>query len=251
MLGPGLIVPLAALIFWEAAARLGVVSARYFPPPTVIAAALGTLSVEGVLWREALVTLARLAAAFVLAAVPAVALGLAMGLWRPVRSVVEPYVALLYPLPKIALLPLLLILLGVGETAFVLTGAVTAFFQIALSTGGGVESLDPRWLEVGRNYGARGLALFRKIVLPGALPAIFTGLRLGLGLALITVVAVEFVAAKSGLGHLVFRAWQMLLTAQMFAAFVLIGLIGLALTRGLRAVQQRALAWKPPEADWL
>ena len=93
------------------------------------------------------------------------------------------------------------------------------------------------------------MGLFRKIILPGALPAIFTGLRLGLGLALITVIAVEFVTAKSGLGHLVFRSWQMLLTAEMFAAFVLIGLIGLALTRGLRLLQQRALAWTPPERE--
>ena len=112
-----------------------------------------------------------------------------------------------------------------------------------------IERPPKNILCVGRNYGARGLGLFRKIILPGALPAIFTGLRLGLGLALITVIVVEFVTAKSGLGHLVFRSWQMLLTAEMFAAFVLIGLIGLALTRGLRLLQQRALAWTPPERE--
>jgi len=245
----GVLVPVIVLTAWEAAVWLGLLSARYFPPPTTIAATFAHLIAGGVLWKEALVTLARLAAAFLLAAGPAVALGLAMGLWRPVRSFVEPYVALLYPLPKIALLPLLLIVLGVGEMAFVVTGAITAFFQIVLSTAGGVQSLDPRLIEVGRNYGARGVGLFRKIILPGALPAIFTGLRLGLGLALITVIVVEFVTAKSGLGHLVFRSWQMLLTAEMFAAFVLIGLIGLALTRGLRLLQQRALAWTPPERE--
>jgi NitT/TauT family transport system permease protein len=244
------LVPVLLLAAWEAAARLGLVAARYFPPPTAIATTLVDLLAGGLLWKEALITLGRLGAAFVLAAVPAVPLGLAMGLWRPVRSAVEPYIALGYPLPKIALLPLLLILLGVGEPAFVLTGAATAFFQIVLSTAGGVQSLDPRLIEVGQNYGARGVALFRKVILPGTLPAIFTGLRLGLGLSLITVVAVEFVTARSGLGHLVFRSWQMLSTEQMFAAFVLIGLIGLALTRGLRALQQRALAWQPPEFDW-
>ena len=245
-----LAVPFALLAAWELASWLGMLSPRYFPPPTVIAATLAQLLAEGALLSEALITLTRLAAAFVLAAAPAVALGLAMGLWRPVRGVVEPYIVMLYPLPKIALLPLLLILMGVGEKAFVVTGAITAFFQIVISTVGGVQSIDPRLIEVGRNYGAGGTALFRKIILPAALPAIFTGLRLGLGLALITVVAVEFVTAKSGLGHLVFRSWQMLLTPQMFAAFVLIGLIGLALTRGLRALQRRALAWKP-EVGWL
>lgn len=243
-------IPISFLVLWELCSRVAILSPRYFPPPTLVAATLASLLAGGDLWGETLVTLNRLAVSFVLAAVPGVPAGLAMGLSRPVRNVLEPYIALLYPLPKIALLPLFLILLGVGERAFILTGAITAFFQIVLSTLGGVQSMDPRLLEVGRNYGARGVGLFRKIVLPAVLPSIFTGLRLGLGLALIAVIAVEFVTAKSGLGHLVFRYWQMLLTEEMFAAFVLVGLIGLALTRGLRLVQRRALAWEE-EVGWL
>lgn len=245
-----LALPLAVLLLWELCSQAAILSPRYFPPPTSVAVTLVGLLAGGDLWRESFVTLSRVAIAFFLAAVPAVPLGLLMGLVRPVRSALEPYIALLYPLPKIALLPLFLILLGVGERAFILTGAITAFFQIVISTVGGVQSMDPRLLEVGRNYGARGVALFRKIILPAVLPSVFTGLRLGLGLALISILAVEFVAAKSGLGHLVFRYWQMLLTAEMFAAFVLVGLIGLALTRGLRAVQRRALVWKE-EVGWL
>ena len=147
-------------------------------------------------------------------------------------------------MPKITLLPFLLIILGVGEPAFVLTGSSSAFFQIVISTLGGVQTMDPRLLDVGRNYGAHGARLFWQVILPAALPAIFTGLRLGLGLALVTLVAVEFIAAKSGLGHLVFRHWQMLSTPEMYAAFALIGALGLVLTRGLRAVQARVLAWQ-------
>lgn len=243
-------VPLLVVVLWEIAAQTALLSPRYFPPPTRVAVTLGRLLSGGDLWSETLVTLHRVGAAFVLAAVPGVAAGLAMGLWRPVRHALEPYVAMLYPLPKVALLPLLLILLGVGEPAFVLTGAITAFFQIVVSTLGGVRSMDPRLVEVGLNYGARGLALFGKVILPAVLPSVFTGLRLGLGLALIAVVAVEFVAARSGLGHLVYRYWQMLLTAEMFAAFLLIGAIGLVLTRGLRAVQRRTLAWNQ-DAGWM
>jgi NitT/TauT family transport system permease protein len=166
-----------------------------------------------------------------------------MGLIRPVRAAVEPYIAFLFPVPKIALLPFLLILLGVGEPAFVLTGALSAFFQIVISTLVGVQTMDPRLLDVGRNYGARGARLFRAVILPAALPSIFTGLRLGLGLALVTIVAVEFIAAKSGLGHLVYRHWQTLSTPEMYAAFALIGALGLLLTRGLRALQGRLLVW--------
>lgn len=240
----GAAVPLVLITLWEVAARSALVSPRYFPPPTVIATMLGRLLAGGDFWSDALTTLARLAVAFVVAAAAGVPLGLAMGLWRPLRRIVEPPITMLYPLPKIALLPLFLILLGVGENAFVVTAAITAFFQIVISTAGGTATIDPRLLEAGRNYGARGIALFRKVILPAALPAVLTGLRLGLGLALITVIAVEFVAAKSGLGHLVFRYWQMLLTAEMYAAFVLIGLMGLGATRGLRTLQRRALAWQ-------
>ena len=241
--------PLALLAAWEVASRLAWLSPRYFPAPTTIAATLAQGLAGGDLWVDVGITLGRLGAAFALAAVLAVPLGLGMGLWRPLRALFEAPVALLYPLPKIALLPLLLVSLGVGEPAFVLTGAVTAFFQILISTAAGVRAIDPTLIEVGKSYGASRLALFGKVLLPAALPAILTGLRLGLGLALITVIAVEFVTAKSGLGHLVFRQWQMLLTAEMFAGLAVIGAIGLTLTRGLRAVQQRALAWQD-DAGW-
>jgi NitT/TauT family transport system permease protein len=237
-------VPLALLVLWELAARLAVLSPRYFPPPTAIAAALPAGLGEGDLGSATLVTLARLWLAFALAAVAGVPLGLAMGVFRPVRAAVEPYIAVLFPVPKIALLPLLLILLGVGEPAFVLTGALSAFFQVVISTLGGVQGLDPRLLDVGRHYGAGGARLFRKVILPATLPAIFTGLRLGLGLALVAIVAVEFVAARSGLGHLVYRHWQTLSTPEMYGAFALVGGLGLLVTRGLGALQRRMLVWQ-------
>jgi ABC-type nitrate/sulfonate/bicarbonate transport system permease component len=237
-------VPVVLLALWEIASRLAVVSPRYFPAPTTIAWVLVDRFVEGDLGAQSLVTLARLACAFALAAVPGVLLGLLMGIARPVRAAIEPYIAFIFPVPKITLLPFLLIILGVGEPAFVLTGATSAFFQIVISTLGGVQTLDPRLLEVGRNYGAHGARLFWKVILPAALPSIFTGLRLGLGLALVSLVAVEFIAAKSGLGHLVYRHWQMLSTPEMYAAFVLVGALGLALTRGLRALQARILTWQ-------
>jgi NitT/TauT family transport system permease protein len=237
-------VPLALLALWELGARLAWISPRYFPPPSRVGGVLVGQLAEGDLAAETGVTLTRLALAFALAAVPGVPLGLLMGLLRPVRAAVEPYITFLFPVPKIALLPFLLILLGVGEPAFVLTGALSAFFQIVISTLAGVQTMDPRLLDVGRNYGARGARLFRTVILPAALPSIFTGLRLGLGLALVAIVAVEFIAAKSGLGHLVYRHWQTLSTPEMYAAFALIGALGLLLTRGLRALQGRLLVWQ-------
>jgi sulfonate transport system permease protein len=239
-----LAVPLGLLALWELGSRLALMSPRYFPAPTTIGWVLADRFAAGDLGAHTLVTLTRLGAAVAIAAVPAVPLGLLMGIARPVRDAVEPYIAFIFPVPKITLLPFLLIVLGVGEPAFVLTGALSAFFQIVISTLAGVQTMDPRLLEVGRNYGAHGARLFVKVILPAALPAIFTGLRLGLGLALVALVAVEFIAAKSGLGHLVYRHWQMLSTPEMYAAFALVGTLGLVLTRGLRALQARLLAWQ-------
>lgn len=239
-----LVVPLALLALWEVAARMAIVSPRYFPPPTAVGAGLVANFSEGDLGPETLTTLARLAAAFALAALAGVPLGLVMGRVHAVREAIDPYIAFLFPVPKIAMLPFLLIMLGVGEPAFVLTGAISAFFQITISTLAGVQTMDPRLLEVGRNYGADGGRLFLRIILPAALPSIFTGLRLGLGLALVTIVAVEFITATSGLGHLVYRHWQMLSTVEMYGAFVVVGALGLLLTRGLGALQRRMLAWQ-------
>src|SRR3989442_4972419 len=239
-----LAVPAVLLGLWELCCRLGIVSPRYCPPPTQVAWVLVDRFADGDLGANTLVTVTRLAAAFALAAVPAVPLGLLMGIAGPVREVVEPYIAFIFRVPKITLLPFLLIILGVGEPAFVVTGATSAFFQIVISTMAGVQTMDPRLLEVGRNYGAHGARLFGKVILPAALPAIFTGLRLGLGLALVTLVAVEFIAAKSGLGHLVYRHWQMLSTPEMYAAFPVVGSLVLMCTRGLPALQARVLTWK-------
>jgi NitT/TauT family transport system permease protein len=237
-------VPLVLLAIWEIASRLTLISPRYFPPPTAVGSSLVHHLAAGDLAAETLVTVSRTALAFTLAAVPGVTIGLLMGMIRPVHEAIEPYVAFLFPVPKIALLPFLLILLGVGEPAFVLTGALSAFFQIAISSLAGVQTMDPRLLEVGRNYGAHGPRLFGRIILPAVLPSIFTGLRLGLGLSLVAIVAVEFIAAKSGLGHLVYRHWQMLSTTEMYAAFALVGGLGLLLTRGLGALQRRLLGWQ-------
>ena len=122
------------LAAWEVASRLAILSPRYFPPPTAVGSFLVHHFVGGDLGAETLTTVMRVAAAFAIAAIPGVAVGLLMGMARPVREAIDPYIAFLYPVPKIALLPFLLILLGVGEPAFVLTGALSAFFQIAIST---------------------------------------------------------------------------------------------------------------------
>ncbi len=240
---PTLALPVGILLVWELLGRAGALNLSYFPPPLVVGKEFARLVSTGVLWEHLQATILRLGAAFLLAAVPGVLLGLLMGMSRLVRSALEPYMVMLFPMPKIALLPLVMIIMGIGEKAFIVTAALTAFFQIVVSTLAGVLCLDKVLIEAAENFGARGPRLFFKVILPGSLPYIFTGLRLGLGLALILVVVIEFVTAKSGLGNLVWASWQTLQVQTMYSAFLVVGLIGLGVTRGLERLGERLMPW--------
>ena len=238
----GLLFPLGLVLIWELASDVGLVPSAWFPAPSQVLAALAMLA-RGELWEHAWATLLRLLLAFVLAAVPGVLLGLAMGLSPFWRALLEPYVLVFYPMPKIALLPLAMILMGVNERTFVAVAALTAFLQILVNTMGGVAGLDRTLLQAAENYGARGWRLFFIVVLPGTLPHVFTGLRLGLGLALVLTVIIEFTAARVGLGSLVLRYWQTLQVQPMFAVLLVIGIIGLVVTRGLEWAGTRLMPW--------
>lgn len=236
--------PLAVALLWEAAVRAGLLSASHLPPPSRLAAHLVPLLAAGELWAHLLVTLGRLSASFVLAVVPAVGLGLALGMWRGLRLALDPILTALYAIPKIALLPLVMLVLGVGERALVATATLTGFLQMAVSTMGGVMAIDRTVLEAGRNYGARGWRQFRYVLFPSALPEIFTGMRIGLGLTLVLVIAVELAAAQEGLGAFLWNAGQTLAVENLFCGFAVIGALGLVLTYGLERVGQRLMPWR-------
>ncbi|MBI3076795.1 MAG: ABC transporter permease [Deltaproteobacteria bacterium] len=240
--------PLLVLAAWEAASVAGWLRRDYFPPPSALVGNYRALVGEEELLRHVGATLGRLGVAFVLAAVPGVLLGLGMGLVRPARLLLEPFVSGLYAIPKIALLPLIMLVMGIGEPALIVTASITAFFQITVSTMAGVLQVEPVLLEAARNYGATGHRLFFRVILPAVLPHIFTGLRLGLGLALILVSAVEITAAQTGLGFLIWHAWQVFRVEHMYCTFGVIGAIGLAITHGLEALGAVLMPWR--EAVW-
>jgi len=140
-------------------------------------------------------------------------------------------------------LPLVSFVLPRGETALIVTAAVTSFFLVSFTTLEGVRQIDPLVVEAARHYGAGGRRLFTAVLLPGALPYVFTGLRLGLGYALIVVVAVEIVAASRGLGALLWLSWQVLKVEDMYATFLVIAGLGAVLSYGLAALRARLLPW--------
>lgn len=241
--------PAALLIGWELAAAGGLLREAFFPRPSTVLDHLRRLIADGTLLGHGLPTLARIGAAFALAAVSGIAVGLAMGLWRRLRESLDPVFAVVYPIPSILFLPLVSFLVPRGETAVVVTTAVTSFFLITFTTTEGVRQIDPLVVEAARHYGARGRRLFTAVLLPGALPYIFTGLRLGLGFALIVVVAVEIVSATHGLGALLWLSWQVLKVEDMYATFLVIAALGAVLSYGLAALRARLLPWAQDAAE--
>jgi NitT/TauT family transport system permease protein len=235
--------PVLLLVAWEIASAGELLRPAFFPRPSVLAVHAAGMVADGSLASHAAATLVRLAGAFLLAALPGVAVGLAMGLWRGVREGLDPLFALIYPIPSVLVLPLLSFLIRPQEVALALTAGFTSFFLVAYTTMAGVQHIDRVVLEAARHYGAHGTRLFLAVLLPGALPFVFTGLRLGLGYALIVTVAVEIVSGARGLGALLWLSWQILKVEDMYVALAAIAALGGGLTWLFGLAQRRLLPW--------
>lgn len=235
--------PLLALVIWEGVVRAGILDGRFFPAPSQISRVLWQMAASGELAQHTGASLSRVMWGFLIGAVPGVVAGLLIGRFRGLRAVVDPLVAATYPIPKIALLPLLLVLFGLGEGSKVAMVAITGFYLVLITTAQGVMRIEPVLLLAGRNYGAQGWALFAHVILPASLPALFTGLRLALGNSLLIIIAAEFVAADQGLGYLIWISWSTMATGRMYAGLVVIAVLGLLFTNGLDWAGRRLMPW--------
>jgi ABC-type nitrate/sulfonate/bicarbonate transport system permease component len=219
---------------WEIVAHAGVFHARLFPPLEAIAAQLVRLTASGILPHHAAETLLRLLAGFAIAAVAGVAVGIAMGRWRLAEDLLLPPVSMAAPVPGIAYAPLFLLWFGLGSGPTVILVAVVSCFPVIFNTWTGVKAVKEVWLRSAMAMGAGSGRLFLKVVLPGALPYILTGLRLGLAQAWRILVGVEMLAAVPwGLGWMIFGAREFMNTDVMLAGVAVIGAIGLALEKGV------------------
>ncbi len=235
--------PVLILLVWEALARAGVLDARFVPAPSRVIMELAVLLWHGDLLADIGWTLARVAVGFVLGAVPAVLLGIVMGLSPVLRAFLRPAIAAIYPIPKVALLPLVMLVFGLGEEAKWVIVAVAVFFQVVLNTLAGVVNIDPIYLDVARNFGAGRWQTYRRIALPAALPFIFTGCQLGLGMALIVVVIAEQFGTKVGLGYLIWRSWQIFEIEDMYAGLLVIAVLGTLLQAAAGLLERRVVRW--------
>jgi NitT/TauT family transport system permease protein len=217
---------------WEITAHLGVFPARLFPPLEEIAQALVRLTLVGILPRHVAETLLRLMAGFALAAAVGVAAGIAMGRSKRAEDMLLPLVSIGAPIPGIAYAPLFMLWFGLGNFSTVLLVGVVSAFPIIINTWTGVKAVKEIWVRSAQVMGADQHRLFRHVILPGALPYIFTGLRLGLAQAWRILVVVELLAAVPwGLGWLIFGAREFLNTDVMLAGVAVIGVIGLTLEK--------------------
>lgn len=240
----GVAAPAVLIAAWQLAAHTGVVDAVLFPPPTRIASCLAELAATGELGEHLWATLARLLPGYALGVSAGTVTGFAMGCFRPVNAALGPLFVALYSVPKIATLPMLLLIFGLTEPPLILSVAITVFFVLQINTLAGVRQIDARTLESARSCGASGLRMVRFVLLPGACPAVLTGLRAAAGLSVVVVVAVEFVASDAGLGHLIWNSWTLFQPDRMYAGIATVALTGALLSALLALVERCAMPWR-------
>jgi ABC-type nitrate/sulfonate/bicarbonate transport system permease component len=236
--------PIVLLLVWELAAEFAFIDTRFFPAPSSILEKMVSLLRSGELARHTITSLERLFWGVILGGVPALLLGIVMGLNRPVRALVEPLIAALYPIPKSSIVPLALLIFGLGEGSKVFMVAVGVFFPVIINATTGVLEINKVYLEVGKNFEASRWNTFRTIAFPGALPVIMTGIRLGIGMGLVLIAVAEMIGAKSGLGFMIWNAWEIFSVEQMYVGLFVIALIGVAITFLLQEVERILIPWK-------
>ena len=236
--------PLILLAIWEGFARLEVIDVRFFPPPSAIIEQMVVLMSTGELWTHLIASMRRLFIGFWVGLVPALVLGVLMGLSRPVRAALGPLVSGTYPIPKSALLPLILLIFGLGETSKVVMVAIGVFYPVVLNTVAGVMQVAPMYYDVSKNFGASRWQVFKTVAVPGAMPSIMTGVELGAGLGLILIAIAEMIGANSGLGFMIWNAWQLYSVETMYVGLLVIAIIGYVLSLLLAEVSRLLMPWR-------
>jgi NitT/TauT family transport system permease protein len=236
--------PLLAIGLWELASRAGWLDYRFFPPPSAVLHHLIFGIPRDELWTNIRASVQRVVVGYTLGSACGLALGLAMGLTRWLRSALYPLVAALYPIPKIAVLPLIMLVFGLGELSKIVVVAIGSFFLVLLNALRGVDDLDRIYYDLAKIYQVNVTRFIWQVVLPGALPAIFTGLRLAIGYSLVVVVAAEFSGANSGIGYMIWQAWETFSIKTMYAGIVLIALLGIGAAYLLDALERWLIPWR-------
>jgi NitT/TauT family transport system permease protein len=233
------------VLVWETAANLGLYRKSLLSTPSAIWKAALTDFGSGTIWPHILVSFEEFAVGFLVSLVIAVPLGLAIGWFRRIDYALSALLAALNATPNVALIPLIVLIAGIGLESKVIVVFLSAFFAIMVTTFAGVQSIARRHLEITRSFGGSRWLAFRTVALPSTLPFILSGTRIGAGRALVGVVSAEFIAANQGLGFYIGLTGGFLDTSRVMLGIVLFGIFGVMLGEVLRIVEKRFEVWRP------
>ena len=228
---------------WETMARAGMISPLLAPAPSAVIRTLIRQIVSGELAPHVAATLSRTLTGLVVGGSAGIAAGIAMGLVPRFRAIADPFVSAIHPLPKIAIQPVVMAILGIGDTSQIAVIALAVFFPMMINTLGGVTQISRTHIDVARNYGASGWKLFTRVMLPASMPMMFSGFRIALNLALLIAISIEIASASVGLGALIWMSWEVLRIDVLYASLLVIMALGVSFNLLVRALTARLVPW--------
>lgn len=241
------VTPIVVLGAWEIAARTGAIPVRFFPAPSMIFGTGVDMVRAGTLQKDLLATMTRVLIGFTAGSVVGAAAGLLLGLSRLAKAALDPFLSALYTVPKLSLLPLLLLIFGLGETPMILLVALSVFFPTWITCMAAVTAIPEGYQEAARAFGAGRWAKFRHVIWPAFLPNLFVALRLSIGVAILVIVGAEFVQGNSGIGYRIWHSWSLFQARPMYVGICVIALMGLICSMIVSAVGRKLLPWAPQQ----
>lgn len=244
----GIGTPIVLLVLWQAAAMLGLLDTRFFPAPTQILQDGIELAASGQLAADLWATLRALLIGYFLGLVVGLGTGTLLGLSKVARAALEPLLSALYTIPKLAILPFLLLIFGFGELPKILLIALGVFFVIWVTVLEALEDVQPTYLEAAHVFQINGWQRYRHILIPAILPNLFTGLRIALGTAVLIAVATEFVNGDQGIGYRIWHSWSLFQAGHMYVGIVAVAFMGFVLTYIVKFLSHKLVPWAPRES---
>jgi NitT/TauT family transport system permease protein len=235
---------LGILAVWEIFSRAEVVPQLYLPAPSGIVSMGWSMLMTGEIRTNVLASLYRIGAGYAIGASVGIIIGLMLGFFRWLDAILAPVVYSIFPIPKIALLPLFIMWLGIGETPKITLIAIGVFFPALINTYTGVKHVDPILIKAAVTFGAKPFSVIRKVILPASLPMIFAGLKLSASVSLLLLVTSEMIAATSGVGSMILRYGNLMMTTNLMVGVLLLSVLGLAINRMLEWMERKLLPWK-------
>jgi NitT/TauT family transport system permease protein/sulfonate transport system permease protein len=237
-------IPILLLALWEGTADAGIINVQFFPAPSAIFSEGVSLVRNGQLQSNLGISLERVAIGLALGVSTGAIAGLAMGMSRLLRTALDPLLSALYTVPKLALLPVLLLIFGLGELPIDLSIGVTVFFFMWISTMEGILSVDESYLEVARTFAATRWQLFRHVYFPATLPTMMVALQLSAGVSVLVMVGVEFLMGGKGIGNMIWTSWTLFLAKEMYVGIIVVAILGLVMIRLVRLLTRFVVPWE-------